>query len=119
MPRLEESCRLELRKGVITSALFRAYMFSIFLSDCEHPPPLPPPPLVSLVPEASSSLTVPSLLPPPYLAAPPLALPLSCVCQNGNTALIEASFKGRTAIAKLLVDAKANTDLQNKVTLKV
>jgi ankyrin repeat protein len=40
-----------------------------------------------------------------------------CVCQNGHTALITASRYGHTETAKLLVDAKANTDIQTKVTL--
>jgi hypothetical protein len=87
-----------------------------------NPLPPPPPPLVSFVPEASSSplilcLIVLSLLNSPYLATSPLALPLSCVCQDGNTALIRASLKGHTATVKLLMDAKANSELQNKVTL--
>jgi hypothetical protein len=80
------------------------------VSDCEPPPP-------SRIP-CTRSFASPLFLSPPSLSrCPPLALPLWCVSQLGNTALIEASFKGHTAIAKLLVDAKANTDLQNKVTL--
>ena len=44
-----------------------------------------------------------------------LLLPL----QDGVTALNMASQKGHTAVVKLLLEAKAKPDLQNKVTFAV
>jgi hypothetical protein len=40
---------------------------------------------------------------------------LLCVYQNGDTALIIASFKGHTEFVELLLEAKAHTDIISAV----
>ena len=38
--------------------------------------------------------------------------------QKGETALMEAAWRGDTEVAKQLIEAKANLDLQNEVCIK-
>ena len=40
---------------------------------------------------------------------------MSVITQDGDSALIEAAFYGRTEVVVELVKSKANLDLQNKV----
>ena len=42
-------------------------------------------------------------------------LRMSVITQNKDTALMIAAREGRTEVASLLLEAGANTDLQNKV----
>ena len=44
-----------------------------------------------------------------------VSLHMSVITQNGWSALIDAAGKGQTEIVSLLLEAGANTDLQNKV----
>ena len=40
---------------------------------------------------------------------------MSVITQDGYSALIDAAGNGRTEVVSLLLEAGANTDLQNKV----
>jgi ankyrin repeat protein len=54
------------------------------------------------------------LLPPSFVVSPPLSLcPLF---QGGYTALMRASRNGHARVVKLLLAARANTDLKDKVS---
>ena len=44
---------------------------------------------------------------------------LSVITQDGDSALMKAAKEGRTEVVPLLLDAEANTDLQNKVHVGV
>ena len=44
-----------------------------------------------------------------------LSLHMSVITQNGNSALMVAALAGSTEVVSLLLEAGANTDLQNKV----
>ena len=44
-----------------------------------------------------------------------VSLYMSVITQNGNSALMIAIREGRTKVVSLLLEAGANTDLQNKV----
>ena len=44
-----------------------------------------------------------------------VSLHMSVITQDGDSALMMAARKGRTKVVSLLLEAGANTDLQNKV----
>ena len=48
-----------------------------------------------------------------------VSLHMSVITQRGNSALIKAVTEGMTEVVSLLLEAGANTDLQNKVYMSV
>ena len=51
----------------------------------------------------------------PFCEVMSVSLHMSVTTQNGYSALMVAVRKGRTEVVPLLLEAGANTDLQNKV----
>ena len=48
-----------------------------------------------------------------------IILHMSVITQDGNSALMEAAWRGRTETIKELVKAKANLNLQNNVRIQL
>ena len=51
----------------------------------------------------------------PFCEVISVSLHMSVITQNGNSALMMAVKRDRTKVVSLLLEAGANTDLQNKV----
>ena len=55
----------------------------------------------------------------PFCEVISVSLHMSVITQNGYSALMMAARWGRTEVVSLLLEAKANTDLQNKVHVSI
>ena len=51
----------------------------------------------------------------PFCEVISVSLHMSVITQDGDSALMMAARKGRTEVVPMLLKARANTDLQNKV----